>query len=215
MSALGRAQLCSAIVDLALQLVRLQLELLRVALERTPEPQVLEHRRQALGERAEEARPVRIRLAEALIERGRTIDGINLGWAILAEDQTWDRQLLRVTYPFPYEELVRREAAEWGVDPFMMAAIIRQESAFKADIVSHAGAIGLMQVMPGTGADIARQRGIEGFSSDQLWDPQMNIDFGAWYLSQQLTAFGRSDDPDWQRSVELAAAPIPFKWIMR
>jgi len=135
-----------------------------------------------LEERAESDRRVRIRLARALIERGRTIDGINLGWAILADDGTWDKQLLRVTYPFPYEELVRREAAEWGVDVFVMAAIIRQESAFEPDIVSRAGAVGLMQVMPPTGAQLARAHGPQGFTPESLTKPEVNLHLGAAYF---------------------------------
>ena len=123
-----------------------------------------------------------LRLGEALIERGRTIDGINLGWAVLADGQTWDQRLLRVTYPFPYEELVRREAAEWGIDPFLMAAIIRQESAFKADIVSRAGAIGLMQVMPPTGAQLARAHGPRSVPAGALTRPEVNLHLGAAFF---------------------------------
>lgn len=135
-----------------------------------------------LRERAEDDRAAMLRLAEALIERGRTIDGINLGWAILAEHGAWDQRLLRVTYPFPYEELVRREAREWGIDVFMMAAIIRQESAFKADIVSHAGAVGLMQVMPPTGAQLARAHGPSGFTERALTEPEVNLHLGAAFF---------------------------------
>ena len=135
-----------------------------------------------LRDRAEGSRAVMLRLAEALIERGRTIDGINLGWAVLAEGETWDQRLLRVTYPFPYEELVRREAAEWGIDPFLMAAIIRQESAFKADIVSRAGAIGLMQVMPPTGAQLARAHGPRSFTEGALTRPEVNLHLGAAFF---------------------------------
>lgn len=135
-----------------------------------------------LRERAGGTRGPRLRLAEALIERGRTIDGINLGWALLRDEGRWDRQILHVTYPFPYEELVRREAAEWGIDPFMMAAIIRQESAFKADIVSHAGAIGLMQVMPPTGAELARAYGPDGFTRESLTKPEVNLHLGAAFF---------------------------------
>jgi soluble lytic murein transglycosylase len=135
-----------------------------------------------LRDRAGAERGPRLRLAEALIERGRTIDGINLGWALLRDEGGWDRQILHVTYPFPYRELVRREAAEWGIDPFMMAAIIRQESAFKADIVSHAGAIGLMQVMPPTGAQLARTHGPDGFSGESLTRPEVNLHLGAAFF---------------------------------
>ncbi|MEM7414195.1 MAG: transglycosylase SLT domain-containing protein [Gemmatimonadota bacterium] len=135
-----------------------------------------------LRERADGTRGPRLRLAEALIERGRTIDGINLGWALLRDEGGWDQQILHVTYPFPYEELVRREAADWGIDPFMMAAIIRQESAFKADIVSHAGAIGLMQVMPPTGAELARAYGPDGFTRESLTKPEVNLHLGAAFF---------------------------------
>ena len=135
-----------------------------------------------LRERAGTERGPRLRLAEALIDRGRTIDGINLGWALLEDEGSWDQQILRVTYPFPYRELVRREAAEWGIDPFMMAAIIRQESAFKADIVSHAGAIGLMQVMPPTGAELARAHGPNGFTRESLTRPEVNLHLGAAFF---------------------------------
>jgi len=135
-----------------------------------------------LRERAGDQRGPRLRLAEALIERGRTIDGINLGWALLRDEGGWDRQILQVTYPFPYRELVRREAEEWGIDPFMMAAIIRQESAFKADIVSHAGAVGLMQVMPPTGAELARAHGPSGFSRESLTRPEVNLHLGAAFF---------------------------------
>lgn len=135
-----------------------------------------------LRERADGTRGPRLRLAEALIERGRTIDGINLAWALLADEGAWDQQIVHVAYPFPYRELVRREAEEWGVDPFMMAAIIRQESAFKADIVSHAGAIGLMQVMPPTGAELARAHGPDGFTRESLTRPEVNLHLGAAFF---------------------------------
>lgn len=121
-------------------------------------------------------------LAEALIERGRTIDGINLGWALRGDGQEWDARLIRVVFPFPYSELVRREAEEWGIDPITMAAIIRQESAFKADIVSRAGAIGLMQVMPPTGAQLARAHGPTGFRPANLTAPEVSLHLGAAFF---------------------------------
>jgi soluble lytic murein transglycosylase len=87
-----------------------------------------------------------------------------------------------VTFPFPYRELVRREAAEWGIDPFLMAAIIRQESSFKADIVSPAGAIGLMQVMPPTGQQLARRHGPDPFTNASLTRPEVNLHLGAAFF---------------------------------
>jgi soluble lytic murein transglycosylase len=121
-------------------------------------------------------------VAEALIERGRTVQGINLGWKLRAAGHPWDRRLLRVVYPFPYRDLVVREAAEWNVDPFLLAALIRQESAFDARIVSRAGAVGLMQVMPPTGAAVARAHGLTGMSEGNLTTPEVNLHLGAAFL---------------------------------
>jgi soluble lytic murein transglycosylase len=135
-----------------------------------------------LRDRARGLRPAMLRLSEALTERGRTIDGINIGWALLEQEGAWDLELLRVTFPFPYRELVRREAAEWGIDPFLMAAIIRQESSFKADIVSPAGAIGLMQVMPPTGQQLARRHGPDPFTNASLTRPEVNLHLGAAFF---------------------------------
>ncbi len=140
------------------------------------------HEIDRLTERARGDRDAMLGLAEGLIERGRTIDGINLGWELRADDHEWDSRLIRVAFPFPYRELVRREAAEWGLDPITMAAIIRQESAFKADIVSHAGAIGLMQVMPPTGAQLARAHGPDGFHEANLTAPEVNLHLGAAFF---------------------------------
>ena len=128
-------------------------------------------------------------LAEALIERGQTIDGINLGWALRDDGHAWDTRLIRVAFPFPYRELVRREAEEWDLDPIAMAAIIRQESAFKADIVSHAGAVGLMQVMPPTGAQLARAHGPDGFRPANLTAPEVNLHLGAAFFVEMSARY--------------------------
>jgi soluble lytic murein transglycosylase len=135
-----------------------------------------------LRDRARGSRGEMLRVAEVLIERGRTIDGINIGWALLEQEGGWDKQLLRVTFPYPYRELIRREAEEWGIDPVVMAAIIRQESAFKSDIVSRAGAIGLMQVMPPTGAELARRHGPTPFTDATLSSPEVNLHLGAVFF---------------------------------
>ncbi len=128
-------------------------------------------------------------LAEGLIARGRTIDGINLGWALRDEGHEWDSRLIRVAFPLPYLDLIRREAMEWGVDPIILAAIIRQESAFKADIVSRAGAIGLMQVMPPTGAQLARVHGPSDFQEAHLASPEVSLHLGAAYFVEMSARY--------------------------
>ena len=128
-------------------------------------------------------------LAEGLIARGRTIYGINLGWALRDEGHEWDSRLIRVAFPLPYLDLIRREAMEWGVDPIILAAIIRQESAFKADIVSRAGAIGLMQVMPPTGAQLARVHGPSDFQEAHLASPEVSLHLGAAYFVEMSARY--------------------------
>lgn len=128
-------------------------------------------------------------LAEALIDRGHTIDGINLAWALRDDGHEWDARLIRVAFPFPYRELVRREAEEWDLDPLVMAAIIRQESAFKADIVSQAGAVGLMQVMPLTGAELARTHGPRGFRPANLTAPEVSLHLGAAFFVEMSARY--------------------------
>lgn len=181
-----------------------------------------------LVEQAGEDVGAQLALAEALNARGRTIAGINLGWAARREGQAWDRRLLRVVYPFPYRELVVREAAEWGLDPFMLAALIRQESAFKADIKSGAGAVGLMQVMPPTGKELARAYGPDEFQEASLTTPEVNLHLGAAFfidmsrrydgdLTLVLSAYnaGPTRATRWKRYPEAADAErfterIPF-----
>lgn len=129
-------------------------------------------------------------LGEALNQRGFTRSGIATGWNIYRREGAWNPRLLRIVYPFPYQEVIVAEAEERGVDPFLAAALIRQESMFNASAVSPAGAIGLMQVLPATGATLARTLGVAEFSPELLRQPDVNVHFGMAYLADQLRAYG-------------------------
>lgn len=122
--------------------------------------------------------PESLDVADALIERGFSIKGIRLGQALLRDGAPLTKRLLRILYPFPYRELVTREASERNIDPLFLAALIRQESAFAPAIHSPAGAIGLMQVMPATGRDVARSQGIRGFTAESLETAEINLHLG-------------------------------------
>lgn len=100
--------------------------------------------------------------------------------------------LQRLAYPLPYADLIRAEAARQRLDPRLLAAIIRQESRFEGGATSVAGAQGLMQVMPGTAAGIARQMNWAGFEPQQAYWPYVNVAFGAFYVRQWLSHFGGS-----------------------
>ena len=100
--------------------------------------------------------------------------------------------LQRLAYPFPYEKLVREEAARQKLDPRLLAAIMRQESRFEPGVASSAGAQGLMQVMPGTAAGIARQMAWPGYEDHMAYWPYVNVAFGAFYVREWLSHFDGS-----------------------
>ena len=129
-------------------------------------------------------------IAESLNARGMTVTGIRLGWEIYADEGAWNRRLLRIIYPFPYQDLILTEAPEKGLDPFLVAGLIRQESMFDADIASGAGAKGLMQIMPETGASLARGARIRDWDEDMLERPEINIHLGTTYFAQMLARYG-------------------------
>jgi soluble lytic murein transglycosylase len=95
----------------------------------------------------------------------------------------------RILYPLKYWELVERFSRERGLDPYLVAAVIRQESTFNPVVKSRAGARGLMQIMPSTGRLISRQEGTR-FRWQALVDPEANIRMGTLYLRQMLDRFG-------------------------
>jgi len=88
-------------------------------------------------------------------------------------------------YPRAYSELVERHAADVDLDPALVYALIHQESVFDPDAVSHAGARGLMQIMPGTNRTIARWFKERTRTAD-LIDPEHNVRYGTAYLKRLL-----------------------------
>jgi len=89
----------------------------------------------------------------------------------------------RLVYPFPYREFVETYAERHGLDPLLVAAVIREESGFDPRARSGVGARGLMQLMPRTARWAAPKAGVMGFGVDDLEDPETNIRLGCWYLS--------------------------------
>lgn len=95
----------------------------------------------------------------------------------------------KALFPLPYEAALRREAAKNNFDPMFAAGLIRQESTFQADAVSHANAIGLMQVLPKTGKLLARQVKVK-YAKAKLFDPDYNIELGMVYIASLVRQFG-------------------------
>jgi soluble lytic murein transglycosylase len=85
---------------------------------------------------------------------------------------------------------VRGHAANYDIDPTLLAAVIEQESKFRADAKSSAGAIGLMQLLPDTAKGIAIHTGGSKFVLSDLYNPEINIRYGAWYLHHLMQRYG-------------------------
>lgn len=129
-------------------------------------------------------------LAEALNARGQTLTGIRIGWDLHRREGAWNPRLLRVVYPFPYQDMVLAEAVERELDPWLVAGLIRRESVFKAAIKSAVGATGLMQIMPATGQGLAKEAGVRPFRNELLEQPEINLHLGTLYMRQLLDRYG-------------------------
>lgn len=106
-----------------------------------------------------------------------------------ADGQTLPRDVLAVIYPLEHWPLIQRYAALNELDPYLVAALVAQESTFVADVRSHANAWGLMQLLPSTARAYARKLGIR-YSSSILTDPETNIRMGTAYLADKIKEFG-------------------------
>ena len=96
----------------------------------------------------------------------------------------------RLWYPLSYASIVRAHAANYDINPALLAAVIEQESKFHADAKSSAGAIGLMQLLPDTAKGIAVHTGGSKFVVSDLYNPEINVRYGAWYLRHLLDRYG-------------------------
>lgn len=96
---------------------------------------------------------------------------------------------LKKFYPLKYQDYVIYYAEEYGVDPYLIFAVIKVESNFNNNAVSSRDAIGLMQILPQTGNWIAEKIGIKDYKENLLFDPKYNIQMGTWYLAYLLKNF--------------------------
>jgi soluble lytic murein transglycosylase len=104
-----------------------------------------------------------------------------LGVAVVMAVRVGPHAVKELTLPLKHEDIIRQQAADKGLDPALIAAVIYQETKFR-DRTSSAGAKGLMQLMPGTAEFIAHKSGGTQFELRDLGTPQINIAYGSWYL---------------------------------
>jgi len=99
------------------------------------------------------------------------------------------KEFWRLAYPLPFREPLERHAESSGLDPYIVAGLIRQESEFDPGAISRANARGLTQVMPATGREVSRRLGIRTFTLSLLHNPDSSLRIGITYLKQILTSF--------------------------
>ncbi len=140
----------------------------------------------------------------------------------------FERAINALTLPLQYQSIIRREAAAERLDPALIAAVIYSETRFDAR-TSPAGAEGLMQLEPSTALFLAHRSGGTGFTVADLWQPDVNIAYGSYYLRYLLNEYhgsvwlalaaynaGETNVDDWlttaraeHRSLTIASIPFP------
>jgi soluble lytic murein transglycosylase-like protein/TolA-binding protein len=109
---------------------------------------------------------------------------------LTANGQQMPKEAQKVIFPIDYWVAIRKAATARGLDPYLIAALINQESAFEAGVRSAANAYGLMQVVPQTGKQLARKLKIRKFSTARLTDPAINLQLGTLYFKNLLDSLG-------------------------
>ena len=107
------------------------------------------------------------------------------------------RDFWRYAFPLPYRDVLEKYSKEHGVDPFITAGLIRQESEFDARVISHSNAYGLMQLLPSTGRELGSRLGVGKVGTAELFNPQVNVRLGTFYVKNLLGTFGN----EWERTL--------------
>lgn len=102
------------------------------------------------------------------------------GWRVWNSDAVQ----MRFVYMWDYQQDIITYSEKNNIDPFLVAAIIKNESNFKHKAVSGVGAVGLMQIMPETGRWISEQMGLENYQDSDLYITKTNIRMGCWYVGE-------------------------------
>jgi soluble lytic murein transglycosylase len=109
---------------------------------------------------------------------------------LAAGGETLPTEILRVIFPVDYWPLLQRYAKQRGLDPYVVAALVAQESNFDPRVKSGANAWGLMQVLPSTGRSYARKLGVKPFSAKRLTDAEVNVSIGTQIFADTIRKFG-------------------------
>jgi soluble lytic murein transglycosylase len=133
-------------------------------------------------------------VAEGLAAEGRPAAGIRLAWRASTRLTLNHPRVLRAVFPWPDRESIETEAAKHGVDPFLLAGLIRQESGFAAAARSRAGAEGMMQLMPATAREVARRQRLP-WHDGMRTVADANLHVGTTHLAGLLRRYGGDPVP--------------------
>lgn len=118
---------------------------------------------------------------------------------------------LNMKYPIGYNSTIQKYSKEYNLDPYLIASIINVESSYDKEAISPKSAKGLMQISPQTGQWASEELNIEDYSEDKLFQPEINIRIGSWYLDRLKTEF--NDDLDLILIAYNAGSGNLSKWL--
>jgi soluble lytic murein transglycosylase len=131
--------------------------------------------------------PALLAWSHGLMARGWGYPAVRLAWQAFTHAPQ-DARVIRAIYPWPHRRAVEEEAAEFGIDPFLLAGLVRQESTFDPEALSPAGARGLAQLMLGTARQTARGLDV-AFAPSWITVPDLNLHLGAAHLADLLRRY--------------------------
>jgi tetratricopeptide (TPR) repeat protein len=115
-----------------------------------------------------------------------------LGWKIdFNQPAAVPLQVMQLIFPEPFPDIVSQYARKEGINKFFLYSLMKQESGFMPRVISRAGAVGLMQIMPSTGRRLAEEVGLENFKSADLRNPVVNIRLGTRYIHNLKEKYDR------------------------
>jgi soluble lytic murein transglycosylase len=130
-----------------------------------------------------------IALAQALHDHGQVARGLGMAQRAFSRGAERTPALYRLLFPVPYAAAFHAQVAERGLDPWLVAGLIKQESGFNPRARSGADARGLMQVLPSVGGQIARRLGLAGWNAARLFEPETSLILGTHHLAEMLRQY--------------------------
>ncbi len=109
---------------------------------------------------------------------------------LAAGGETLPAEILKIIFPVDYWPLLQKYSQQHNLDPYLVAALVAQESNFDPVVVSHANAYGLMQILPSTGRSYARKLGVKPFSTTRLTEAEVNVRLGTQIFADEIRKYG-------------------------